>query len=298
MHRRPRTEPRRHTSAHGRDPRDRCGEEAALASHGMESKPRGWAADYAAWFDLVSVAERYGLRPPYPDQTFDLLASLVDPADRSVLDAGCGLGELARPLTRRVERVDAVDRSAAMLARGRTMDGGDAANLGWVLGTVEQAPLAPAYGLIVCGDSIHWFDWSVALPRFSRSLTPQGRLALVQRRWLQRALIRERLAPLYARHSANTDFEPLDPVTELEWRGLFERLGEQTMTAAAWRPTLDELIGCHHSQNGFALEKMDDPDAFDRELADELTRSLHPGVDGRYDLVVDATITWGRPVTR
>jgi hypothetical protein len=56
----------------------------------MESKPRGWAADYAAWFDLVSVAERYGLRPPYPDQTFDLLASLVDPADRSVRVAGSG----------------------------------------------------------------------------------------------------------------------------------------------------------------------------------------------------------------
>jgi hypothetical protein len=137
----------------------------------------------------------------------------------------------------------------------------------------------------------------VALPRFSRSLTPQGRLALVQRRWLHRPIIRERLAPLYARHSANTDFEPLDPVTELEGRGLFEHVVEQTMTAVAWRPTLDELIGCHHSQNGFALEKMDDREAFDRELANEVTRSLHAGVDGRYDLVVDATITWGRPVT-
>jgi SAM-dependent methyltransferase len=263
----------------------------------MESKPRGWAAEYAAWFDLGSVAERYDLRPPYPDQTFDVLASLVDPADRSVLDAGCGLGELARPLTRRVERVDAVDRSAAMLTRGQTLDGGDAANLRWVLGTVEHAPLAPAYGLIVCGDSIHWFDWPVALPRFSQCLTRQGHLVLVQRRWLHGAIVREQLAPLYARHSANTDFEPLDPVTELEGRGLFERVGEQTTRAVAWRPTLDGLIGCHHSQNGFALEKMDDPDAFDRELANAVTRSLHAGVDGRYDLDVDATITWGRPVT-
>jgi hypothetical protein len=100
---------------------------------------------------------------------------------------------------------------------------------------------------------------------------------------------------LYAHHSANKDFLPLDPVTELEHRGLFQRVGEQTIAGAPWRPTLEELIGCHHSQNGFALEKMDDPEAFDRELAHELRCNLEADSDGRYDLTYDTTIVWGRP---
>ncbi len=42
------------------------------------------------------------------------------------------------------------------------------------------------------------------------------------------------------------------------------------------------------------LEKMDDPDGFDRELAAALD-DLVPVVDGRYELDVVATVTWGRP---
>jgi hypothetical protein len=103
------------------------------------------------------------------------------------------------------------------------------------------------------------------------------------------------VAELYTRHSANRHFLPLDPVMELQRHGLFERFGEHTTAAVAWRPTLTEVIGCHHSQNGFAIEKMTDPAAFDRELTGEIRRSLVAGADGRYDLTVDATITWGRP---
>jgi SAM-dependent methyltransferase len=261
----------------------------------MTGKPRGWGSDYAAWFSLASVADRYALRPPYPAGTFDLLVSLVDPTNRSVLDAGCGTGELARSMVLRVDRVDAVDQSAAMLARGRELADGVSANLRWVLGAVEEATLSPAYGLIMCGDSIHWFDWSVAMARFRQCLTPRGHLVLLTRQWLHDPVIAEPLGPLYARHSANKDFLPLDPVTELEQRGLFERVGEQTMASVPWRPSLDELIGCHHSQNGFAWEKMDDPEGFDRELADQVTRNLAADHDGRYNLTYDTTVVWGRP---
>jgi SAM-dependent methyltransferase len=261
----------------------------------MEAKPKAWAPEYAQWFELESVVDRYDLRPPYPAETFAVLTSLVDPANQRVLDAGCGLGDLARPLAQLVARVDAVDRSAAMLARGRRLPGGAGTSLRWVLGGIEDAPLAEVYGLIVCGDSIHWFDWPVAFERFRRCLAPQGHLAVVQRHWRLGDVDTERLAGLYAEHSANRHFVPLDPVTALESRGLFEKYGSHTTAAVAWRPTISELIGCHHSQNGFALEKMDDPAAFDLALAREVGRSLDTGADGRYDLSLDATITWGRP---
>ena len=42
------------------------------------------------------------------------------------------------------------------------------------------------------------------------------------------------------------------------------------------------------------IEKMDDPDGFDRELA-EAFDDLVPVHDGRYELDVTATVTWGRP---
>ena len=41
-----------------------------------------------------------------------------------VLDAGCGPGDLARPLAPLVGRVDAVDLSPRMIAEGRSREGG------------------------------------------------------------------------------------------------------------------------------------------------------------------------------
>jgi SAM-dependent methyltransferase len=262
----------------------------------MDDKPQGWAATYAAWFELSSVADRYHLRPPYPDQAIQRLAALVDPGARAVLDVGCGLGDLARPLAPLVDRVDAVDRSQAMVTNAQHMPGGSVENIRWMVDLVEEAPLRPPYGLVVCGDSIHWLNWEVALPLFARSLTPGGYLAVVQRHWLSESGLRDAVGPIYARHGANPDFMPLDPVEELQRRGLFERCEEFTTGAEPWRPTTDQLVDCHHSQNGFTLEKMSDPDGFARELTGALMDCGRLGADGRFDLTVHATITWGRPL--
>ena len=78
-------------------------------------------------FREASVAERYDFRPPYPAEVFDILSSLLDDGPRTVLDAGCGTGDLARPLAPLVDRLDAVDQSAAMLAQARALPGGRAA---------------------------------------------------------------------------------------------------------------------------------------------------------------------------
>ena len=64
----------------------------------MEPKPPGWSAEYGAWFQEPSVAERYDFRPPYPAEVFEILTSLLGDGPRTVLDAGCGTGDLARRL--------------------------------------------------------------------------------------------------------------------------------------------------------------------------------------------------------
>ena len=257
----------------------------------MEAKPKGWAAEYAAWFDEPSAVERYHLRPPYPAETFDLLASLAVGSPRVVLDAGCGPGDLSRGLAPFVDRVDAVDRSAAMIARGQRLPD---EKIRWIHAAIEDAALEPPYALIVAGDSIHWFDWQTAFRRLRDVLAPTGWLAVVYRDWLREPQLREHLGPIYSRHGANPDFASLDPVKELERRGLLGTVASHTTSPAPWTPTPEELIGCHHSQNGFLLEKMRSPARFDEEVIAAVDK-LVPVRGGRFQLDVVATITWGHP---
>jgi SAM-dependent methyltransferase len=256
----------------------------------VQLKPKGWGAAYASAFTEQSVVDRYHLRPPYPEETFELLALLADGGP--VLDAGCGPGDLARPLAARVERVDAVDVSPAMIERGRRLAGGRARNIRWIAGPIETAPLDPPYTLAVAGDSVHWFDWEVAPARLHAALAPDAFLAIVQRVWLRDERVQERLRPIYARHSSNPDFQPLDPVEELERRGLLVRAGSWSSEPAPWRPTLDEVVAVAHSMSGFALERMRDPAAFDAELGEAL--AALPRRAGRLELDVIAEVVWGR----
>ncbi len=144
----------------------------------MEPKPKGWSRAYGGVFAERSVVDRYHLRPPYPPDALDLLSALA--RGRPVIEAGCGIGELARRLAPRVRRVDAVDVSEPMVEHGRGLAGGDVQSLRWIVAAVEEAPLDPPYGLVVAGESIHWFDWDIALPRFAAILEADGLLALVR----------------------------------------------------------------------------------------------------------------------
>jgi SAM-dependent methyltransferase len=261
----------------------------------MEPKPSGWSSEYGAWFREPSVAERYDFRPPYPEEVFDVLASLLQDGPRTVLDAGCGTGDLARRLASRVDHVDAVDQSTAMLEQGRVLPGGDAENLSWIESPIETASIDPPYGLVVAGESVHWFDWELALPRFASLLAPNGMLALVYRDWIRAPELAARLRPIYSSHAAKTDFTRKDVVEELERRARYKQVGTHTTAPEPWRPTLDELIGCHHSQSGFVLEKMSDADGFDREVAEVIDELVTVREDGRYELDVVATVVWGRP---
>ena len=50
-------------------------------------------------------------RLPHPPRTFELLRELIVDRPRSLLDAGTGLGDLARELAPDCDRVDAADFS-------------------------------------------------------------------------------------------------------------------------------------------------------------------------------------------
>lgn len=176
----------------------------------MLPKPPNWGPQYGATFSEQSVADAYPNRPPYPEEVFDVLEGLAVDLPRAVLDVGCGTGDIARPLTPRVDRVDAVDISRAMIERGRQLPGGDVPNLAWLHGSVETVLLAAPYALITAGESLHWLVWEAVFPLFVRALTTRGVLAIITRAWDRPAALRERLRPILQQYATNREYQPYE----------------------------------------------------------------------------------------
>ncbi len=272
----------------------------------LAPKPRGLSGEYAAWFKDPSVVAAYEARPAYPEDAIRTLASLIVDEPRAVLDVSCGPGELARRLATAaqppVERVDAVDFSAGILDLGRRLPGGEDPRIRWIHSAVEDAPLDPPYALIVAGDSLHWLEWQVVMPQFARALTPHGALAIVNRGWGGPPEMRDRLRPIFARYSANRDYQPYDLVDELEQRSLFRVQGRRRCAPEPWQPSLEEYLEGLHSANGFSRTQMGPANvaAFDDAIAQALDDLCRGGVvarrDGRYQFEVSATVVWGAPL--
>ena len=256
-------------------------------------KPPGLGRVYGEQFSDAGVVAAYGCRPPYPPAVFPILAGLARETPRAALDVGCGRGELARPLSRLLDRVDALDLSPGMVAAGRALPGGDRANLRWIVGAAEDAPLDPPYALITAGASLHWMEWAVVLPRFGAALTPGGALALVDQA-LSPQPWQADLQALINAHSTNREYQPYDLVRELTQRGLFTPHGSHLTGAYRFAQPLAAYIESWHSRNGLSRDRMppESAAAFDAGL-----RALVApyAADGLVWQDVQARVTWGRP---
>jgi ubiquinone/menaquinone biosynthesis C-methylase UbiE len=133
----------------------------------MQPKPELYSSHYAEWFKDSDVVAAYSSRPPYARAAIEFLGELATDDSRRVLDIGCGPGDIARPLAPLVDHVDAVDFSVRMIKAGRELPGGGTSNVRWIIGKVEDVPLDPPYALVTAGESLHWMDWHVVLPRLA-----------------------------------------------------------------------------------------------------------------------------------
>lgn len=112
-----------------------------------------------------------------------VLAQLDGLEPSTVVDLGCGTGQLTQRLMRRFPDADivGVDVSDGMLteAAGRLRQvGGDAQPL--VRADALQLPFAASsVDLVVCTESFHWYpDQAAALAELARVLNPGGRLLI------------------------------------------------------------------------------------------------------------------------
>lgn len=264
----------------------------------MPAKPDYLGRYFGDAFQDGDVAAAYQYRAPYPAATFALLAGLMRDEPRAALDVGCGRGEIARNLLPYISRVDALDPSAAMIAAGRAEPGGDDPRLRWIVGYAEDAPLAPPYALITAGQSLHWMDWDVVLPRFATALTPHGKLAIVTTDETPPPWADE-LRHLIARYSTNQAYQPVDLIGELAARGLFVREGEARTPPEPFARTVETYVASFHSMSSLSRERMgaEAATAFDRELRALVAPFATEGADGALRLEVAGWVVWGRALT-
>ena len=256
------------------------------------ARPAHLTPETAARFAHQSVVDAYIHRPPYPAETFAILAGLMVGETRAVLDIGCGPGKIAREMTAFAERVDAVDPSAAMLALGRTLPGGDDPCINWLCGRAEDIALAPPYALITAGESLHWMEWEIVLPRFADALAPGGVLAIVNHPqppypWGDELL-------LIREHSTLMMYEPFDLIAHLEARGLFTKQGERETKPVPFSQSVDDFIAYHHSMSSFDRDVMTPTNAaaFDNALRALVTPYA---TDGMLAFPITAHVIWGTP---
>ena len=249
-------------------------------------------AHHAGRFQDQSVVDRYHLRPAYPPELFTFLNDLILDEPRVVLDVGCGTGNVARPLASSVERIDAVDLSLPMLERARTLPGGDSPKIRWLHGRAEDVELEPPYALVTAGESLHWMEWDVVLPRLARVLTPHGLLAI--------AFVEEQPAPwsegsgqVKQRFTNNPAYQPFDWIAALEKQRLFQQLGYRLTAPVAVSQTLQDYIAAQHARSTLSLDTMTAEQAtqFDTEMQALLVPFAR---DGLLTFNVVGGIRWGK----
>ncbi len=122
----------------------------------------GHAADYSAY------------RPGYPPALIDYLAS-VAPSTDTVLDCGCGGGQLSVPLASRFDRVIATDASAQQIAHAEQHP-----RVEYRAAPAEASGLPDASaGLVTVAQAAHWLDLDAFYTEVRRVAKPGGVLALI-----------------------------------------------------------------------------------------------------------------------
>jgi malonyl-CoA O-methyltransferase len=153
-----------------------------------------------------------------------ILARLADAAPSTIIDLGCGTGQLTRRLLERFPEatVVAVDYSAGMLSEAaQRLDLNSSGRCALVRADAERLPVASSStDLVVCTESFHWYrDQATALEGLADILRPGGRLLIASIATVTR------LGDDLVRRMTSISGRPIRAVPPDRLRGMLERSG-------------------------------------------------------------------------
>ncbi len=110
----------------------------------------------------------------------DLLARIGVAAPASVVDLGCGAGNVSRQLAHRwpAARIEGVDGDAAMLERARAATAGDG-RFSWTQSDLAAWRPRPSVDVLYSNAALHWLDDHARLfPALFATVAPSGVMAV------------------------------------------------------------------------------------------------------------------------
>ena len=157
-----------------------------------------------------AVARTYDAhRPRYPDQLID---DLLSRGAQTVLDVGAGTGIASEQLLRKGANVLAVEPDPRMAEIAKEKD------IPIEIGTFEGWDAAGrSFDLVVFGQSFHWVNPDIALPKAHALLTSGGHLALMWNRLFPTDPTHSDFAEIYRDYMA-----PDSPLVDSSSNGLVE----------------------------------------------------------------------------
>jgi len=224
-----------------------------------------------------SVADAYDrYRPRYPEA---LIARLVTSPGLRVLDVGAGTGISSAQLVAAGADVLAVEpdeqMAALCAAKGIPVEHS----------TFEQwQPRGRTFDLVTFGQSFHWVDPDVALPKLATLLTPGGRLVLMWNRITANDSVRRELERVSAQYGVTTPAATSGSNAETALQALLRRAeftAERVEIGEALHYTTDDWLNLVFTHSNHVV--------LERAAKDDLRGRLALLIgDGGVDAVNDA----------
>ena len=184
-----------------------------------------------------------------------------------------------------------------MIEEGKTLPNGDHPQLRWMVGSAEEALLEPPYDLVTAGDSLHWMDWEVVLPRLNRLLSENAKLVILSAGTAPTPWDSD-LTKLIKRYSINQNYEPYDLIQMLQARGLFKSLGKHETAPVPFEPSIEDYVESFHGRASFSRDLMEpsQAEAFDTAVRALVRNYQKDFQDETVRLELVSTVVWGKPL--
>jgi ubiquinone/menaquinone biosynthesis C-methylase UbiE len=213
---------------------------------------------YATSFGLFAKTyQKY--RRSYSKPLYQLLFSLINQQDLSILDVGCGTGKSTEPLLlfkgKRNISVTGIDPDPAMLHEARASAKKKKLPITYLQGTASTLPFKKeSFDAVISGAAFHWFGDKRSLAKIKNVLKKDGVFFIF---WTQfthknRAVVGKEIFGKYKWKAIPKDFREQTFVSNLLNQAGLRDVGEATLPFSE-KISLEQVVGLWKTNSSYAL---------------------------------------------